>query len=200
MRGKPIFLAASLARLVADELHLRGAMIEILGFTTVAWKGGRTRERWVAKGRPDNPGRLNELRHIVYHSGQEIWGDAGHRKISVMLREGLLKENIDGEALAWAYRRSLTLPGVRRAIILISDGAPVDDSTLSKNPGDYLERHLRSIIEAIEDHSLVGLGALGIGHDVSRYFKKSFSCAELGEVVPHQVIRLVEQILLPRST
>ena len=146
--------------------------VEILGFTTRAWKGGQSRERWVQEGKPRNPGRLNDLRHVIYKSADAPWRRA-RKNLGLMLREGLLKENIDGEALDWAYKRLMMRPERRRILMVISDGAPVDDSTLSVNPGNYLERHLRKVIGDIENRDIVELIAIGIGHDVTRYYRRA---------------------------
>src|SRR5438132_9280765 len=149
MRGRPISIAAISADILARTLERCGVKTEILGFTTRAWKGGQARERWIAAGKPPNPGRLNDLRHIVYKPADAPWRRA-RRSLGLMLREGILKENIDGEALAWAHNRLLGRPEERRILMVISDGAPVDDSTLSVNPGNYLEKHLREVIREIE--------------------------------------------------
>jgi len=168
MRGRPITVAATCADILARTLERCGVKVEILGFTTRAWKGGQSREAWLAAGKPANPGRLNDLRHIIYKSGDAPWRRA-RKNLGLMMREGLLKENIDGEALDWAHKRLLGRTEQRRILMMISDGAPVDDSTLSVNPGNYLERHLRWVIEDIETRSPVELIAIGIGHDVTRY-------------------------------
>ncbi|MGB2933432.1 MAG: cobaltochelatase subunit CobT, partial [Methyloceanibacter sp.] len=169
MRGRPIMVAACSADILARTLERCGVKVEILGFTTRAWKGGHAREQWLNAGKPAFPGRLNDLRHIVYKSADAPWRRA-RRNLGLMMREGLLKENIDGEALAWAHQRLLGRPEQRRILMMISDGAPVDDSTLSVNSGSYLERHLRQVIEEIETRSSVELLAIGIGHDVTRYY------------------------------
>ena len=162
MRGRPITVAATCADILARTLERCGVKVEILGFTTKAWKGGTARETWLADGKPANPGRLNDLRHIVYKSADSPWRRA-RRNLGLMMREGLLKENIDGEALEWAHERLLARPEQRKILMMISDGAPVDDSTLSVNPGTYLERHLREVIAHIETKSPVELLAIGIG-------------------------------------
>ncbi|MDB5460950.1 MAG: cobalt chelatase, pCobT subunit, partial [Caulobacteraceae bacterium] len=169
MRGRPIMVAAVCADIMARTLERCGVKTEILGFTTRAWKGGSSREEWVKAGKPPHPGRLNDLRHIVYKSADAPWRRA-RRDLGLMMKEGLLKENIDGEALLWAHRRLLGRPEQRRILMVISDGAPVDDSTLSVNTGHYLERHLRQVIHQIETVSPVELIAIGIGHDVTRYY------------------------------
>ena len=172
MRGRPITVAAISADILARTLERCGVRVEVLGFTTCAWKGGQAREAWLARGKPGNPGRLNDLRHIVYKSGDMPWRRA-RKNLGLMLREGLLKENIDGEALLWAHHRLLGMAEQRRILMVISDGAPVDDSTLSVNSGNYLEKHLRDVIEWIEMKSPIELIAIGIGHDVTRYYRRA---------------------------
>jgi cobaltochelatase CobT len=172
MRGRPISVAAMSADILARTLERCGVKVEILGFTTKAWKGGLAREKWVAQGKPPQPGRLNDLRHIVYKGADTPWRRA-RKNLGLMLREGILKENIDGEALQWAHDRLASRPEQRRILMVISDGAPVDDSTLSVNPGSYLERHLRDVIEWIEMRTPVELVAIGIGHDVTRYYRRA---------------------------
>jgi cobaltochelatase CobT len=172
MRGRPITVAAMSADILAHTLERCGVKVEILGFTTRMWKGGQSRERWIAAGKPAAPGRLNDLRHIVYKPADAPWRRT-RKNLGLMLREGILKENIDGEALLWAHHRLLARPEQRRILMVISDGAPVDDSTLSVNPGNYLERHLREVIEWIETRSPVELVAIGIGHDVTRYYRRA---------------------------
>ena len=172
-----------------------GVKTEILGFTTRAWKGGQSREVWLADGRPANPGRLNDLRHIVYKQADEPWRRA-RRNLGLMMREGLLKENIDGEALIWAHNRLLARPEDRRILMVISDGAPVDDSTLSVNSGTYLERHLRQVIEWIENRSPVQLVAIGIGHDVTRYYRRAVTimdAEQLGGTMVEQLAGLFDE-------
>jgi cobaltochelatase CobT len=181
MRGRPITVAAMSADILARTLERCGVKVEILGFTTRAWKGGDSREQWVEAGKPKNPGRLNDLRHIVYKAADTPWRRA-RRNLGLMLREGLLKENIDGEALLWAFNRLMARPEQRRILMVISDGAPVDDATLSANPGNYLEQHLRDVITWIESHSLVELTAIGIGHDVTRYYKRAVTIADAEEL------------------
>ena len=177
MRGRPITLAAISADILARTLERCGVKVEILGFTTRAWKGGQSRERWLAEGKRANAGRLNDLRHVVYKSAEAPWRRA-RKNLGLMLREGILKENIDGEALVWAYERLLARPEQRRILMVISDGAPVDDSTLSVNPGSYLERHLRDVIEYIETGNTVELVAIGIGHDVTRYYRRAVTLVD----------------------
>ncbi len=169
MRGRPISIAAISADILARTLERCGVKTEILGFTTRAWKGGQARETWLADGRPPQPGRLNDVRHIVYKKADEPWRRA-RTSLGLMMREGLLKENIDGEALLWAHSRLIARPEEREILMVISDGAPVDDSTLRVNSGTYLERHLRQVINWIEARSPVELVAIGIGHDVTRYY------------------------------
>lgn len=181
MRGRPITVAATCADILARTLERCGVKVEILGFTTKAWKGGQSREQWLASGKPPTPGRLNDLRHIIYKSADMQWRRA-RRNLGLMMREGLLKENIDGEALIWAHNRLLARPEQRRILMMISDGAPVDDSTLSVNPGNYLERHLRAVIEQIETKSPVELLAIGIGHDVTRYYRKAVTIVDADEL------------------
>jgi cobaltochelatase CobT len=192
MRGRPIMVAAMCADILARTLERCAVKTEILGFTTRAWKGGQSRERWIADGKPPHPGRLNDLRHIVYKAADEPWRRA-RRNLGLMMREGLLKENIDGEALMWAHNRLVARPEQRRILMVISDGAPVDDSTLSVNAGNYLERHLRHVIEEIEDKSSVELTAIGIGHDVTRYYRKAVTIVDaeqLGGAMTEQLIGL----------
>jgi cobaltochelatase CobT len=168
--------------------------VEILGFTTRAWKGGQSRERWLADGKPAQPGRLNDLRHIIYKAADTPWR-RGRRNLGLMMREGLLKENIDGEALIWAHNRLLGRPEQRRILMVISDGAPVDDSTLSVNAGNYLEKHLRSVIEQIETQSPVELIAIGIGHDVTRYYRRAVTIVDaeqLGGAMTEKLAELFE--------
>ena len=195
MRGRPITVAATCADILARTLERCGVKVEILGFTTKAWKGGQSRETWLAGGKPPNPGRLNDLRHIVYKSADAPWRRA-RRNLGLMMREGLLKENIDGEALMWAHNRLIGRPEQRKILMMISDGAPVDDSTLSVNPGNYLERHLRAVIEQIETRSPVELLAIGIGHDVTRYYRKAVTIVdadELAGAMTEQLAALFEE-------
>ena len=181
MRGRPISVAAMSADILARTLERCGVKVEILGFTTRAWKGGQSRERWVSDGRPKLPGRLNDLRHIVYKSADQPWRRV-RRNLGLMLREGLLKENIDGEALLWAHNRLIARSEHRRVLMVISDGAPVDDATLSANPGNFLERHLRDVIGWIETRSPVELTAIGIGHDVARYYRRAVTLVDAEEL------------------
>ncbi|MBD8688499.1 MULTISPECIES: cobaltochelatase subunit CobT [unclassified Rhizobium] len=181
MRGRPITVAATCADILARTLERSGVKVEILGFTTKAWKGGQSREQWLANGKPPSPGRLNDLRHIVYKSADAPWRRS-RRNLGLMMREGLLKENIDGEALMWAHNRLINRPEQRKIMMMISDGAPVDDSTLSVNPGNYLERHLRAVIEQIETRSSVELLAIGIGHDVTRYYRRAVTIVDADEL------------------
>jgi cobaltochelatase CobT len=181
MRGRPITVAATCADILARTLERCGVKVEILGFTTRAWKGGQAREQWLQAGKPAGPGRLNDLRHIVYKSADAPWRRA-RKNLGLMMREGLLKENIDGEALLWAHNRLIARPESRKILMMISDGAPVDDSTLSVNPGNYLERHLRAVIEEIETRSPVELIAIGIGHDVTRYYRRAVTIIDAEEL------------------
>ncbi|MGU3574001.1 cobaltochelatase CobT-related protein, partial [Brucellaceae bacterium C25G] len=181
MRGRPITVAATCADILARTLERCGVKVEILGFTTKAWKGGQSREAWLARGKPSAPGRLNDLRHIIYKAADAPWRRA-RRNLGLMMREGLLKENIDGEALIWAHQRLLARSEQRKILMVISDGAPVDDSTLSVNPGNYLERHLRGVIEEIETRSPVELIAIGIGHDVTRYYQRAVTIVDAEEL------------------
>jgi cobaltochelatase CobT len=181
MRGRPITVAATCGDILARTLERCGVKCEILGFTTRAWKGGSAREKWLHGGKPVTPGRLNDLRHIIYKSADTPWRRA-RNNLGLMMREGLLKENIDGEALVWAHGRLLARREQRRILMMISDGAPVDDSTLSVNPGNYLERHLRDVIAHIEDKSPVELIAIGIGHDVTRYYKRAVTIVDAEEL------------------
>ena len=194
MRGRPITLAAMSADILARTLERCGVKTEILGFTTRTWKGGQARQVWLREGRPSLPGRLNDVRHIVYKSADEPWRRARHN-LGLMLREGLLKENIDGEALLWAHGRLRARREQRRILMVISDGAPVDDSTLSVNPGNYLEAHLRAVIDWIEKKGDVELAAIGIGHDVTRTYRRAVTIADseqLGSVMMEQLAGLFE--------
>ena len=191
MRGRPITVAAMSADILARTLERCGVKVEILGFTTRAWKGGRARERWLADGKPSNPGRLNELRHIIYKTADSPYRRA-RRNLGLMLREGLLKENIDGEALLWAHDRLLGRPEQRRILMVISDGAPVDDSTLSVNSGNYLDHHLRKVIDWVEKFSPVELLAIGIGHDVTRYYKRAVTIVDAEQLGGTMTDKLAE--------
>ncbi len=195
MRGRPITVAASCADILARTLERCGVKVEILGFTTKAWKGGQSREKWLAGGKPPAPGRLNDLRHIIYKSADAPWRRS-RRNLGLMMREGLLKENIDGEALMWAHNRLIGRREQRKILMMISDGAPVDDSTLSVNPGNYLERHLRAVIDQIETRSPVELLAIGIGHDVTRYYRRAVTIVdadELAGAMTEQLASLFEE-------
>ena len=195
MRGRPIMVAAMCADILGRTLERCAVKTEILGFTTRAWKGGQSREKWTNDGKPANPGRLNDLRHIVYKSADEPWRRA-KKNLGLMMREGLLKENIDGEALMWAHNRLMGRPEQRKILMVISDGAPVDDSTLSVNAGNYLERHLRKVIEDVEARSSVELTAIGIGHDVTRYYKRAVTIVDaeqLAGAMTTQLISLFEE-------
>jgi len=194
MRGRPITIAALSADILAHTLERCGVKVEILGFTTRAWKGGQSREKWLAAGKPVSPGRLNDLRHIIYKSADAPWRRA-RKNLGLMLREGLLKENIDGEALQWAYNRLMGRPEQRRILMVISDGAPVDDSTLSINSGNYLEQHLREVIKQIETGGAVELIAIGIGHDVTRYYRRAVTLVDaeqLGGTMLNKLSELFE--------
>ena len=191
MRGRPIMVAACCADILARTLERCGVKVEILGFTTRAWKGGQSREKWLTDNKPASPGRLNDLRHIVYKAADAPWRRA-RRSLGLMMREGLLKENIDGEALAWAHNRLLGRPEQRRILMMISDGAPVDDSTLSVNSGCYLERHLRQVIKEIETRSPVELIAIGIGHDVTRYYRRAVTLTDAEELAGAMTDKLAE--------
>ena len=191
MRGRPITVAAISADILARTLERCGVRVEVLGFTTCAWKGGQSREAWLQRGKPTNPGRLNDLRHIVYKSGDMPWRRA-RKNLGLMLREGLLKENIDGEALLWAHHRLLGMAEHRRILMVISDGAPVDDSTLSVNSGNYLEKHLRDVIEWIEMKSPIELIAIGIGHDVTRYYRRAVTLVDAEQLGGAMLGKLAE--------
>jgi len=191
MRGRPIMVAAVCADILARTLERCGVKTEILGFTTRAWKGGASREDWLKAGKPAQPGRLNDLRHIIYKAADAPWRRA-RRNLGLMMREGLLKENIDGEALMWAHQRLIGRPEQRRILMVISDGAPVDDSTLSVNSGHYLERHLREVITEIQDKSPVQLIAIGIGHDVTRYYRRAVTIVDVEQLAGAIVEQLAE--------
>jgi cobaltochelatase CobT len=199
MRGRPITIAAVTADILARTLERCGVKVEILGFTTKAWKGGQSREAWQLAGKPDKPGRLNDLRHIIYKAGDIPYRRA-RRSLGLMLREGILKENIDGEALLWAHNRLLARHEDRQILMVISDGAPVDDSTLSANSGNYLEKHLRQVIAMIQERSPVELLAIGIGHDVTRYYERAVTITDaeqLGGAVMTQLADLFDENAKP---
>jgi cobaltochelatase CobT len=191
MRGRPITVAAMSADILARTLERCGVKVEVLGFTTRMWKGGQSRERWIAAGKPANPGRLNDLRHIVYKAADAPWRRA-RKSLGLMLREGILKENIDGEALLWAHSRLIGRSEQRRVLMVISDGAPVDDSTLSVNPGNYLERHLREVIQWIQTQSPIQLVAIGIGHDVTRYYRRAVTIVDAEQLGGTMMEKLAE--------
>jgi cobaltochelatase CobT len=191
MRGRPIMVAAMCADILARTLERCNVKVEILGFTTKAWKGGQSRDKWLQDNKPPAPGRLNDLRHIIYKSADAPWRRA-RRNLGLMMREGLLKENIDGEALMWAHNRLIARSEQRRILMVISDGAPVDDSTLSVNAGNYLERHLRDVIEAIEGRSPVEILAIGIGHDVTRYYKRAVTIVDAEQLGGAMTDKLAE--------
>ena len=195
MRGRPISVAAICADILSRTLERCSVKVEILGFTTKNWKGGKSREKWSLENKPKNPGRLNDLRHIVYKSADESWRQS-KKNLGLMLKEGLLKENIDGEALLWAFKRIAARQEERKILMIISDGAPVDDSTLSVNSGDYLEKHLKKTVKWIEENSNIEILAVGIGHDVTRYYKKAIKIAdvqELGDVMINQLTKLFSE-------
>ena len=195
MRGRPITIAALCADILSRTLERCSVKVEILGFTTKNWKGGKSREEWNQNKKPKNPGRLNDLRHIIYKSADTHWRQS-KKNLGLMLKEGLLKENIDGEAISWAFNRLKKRKEERKILMVISDGAPVDDSTLSVNSGDFLEKHLKKIVKNIENKSDMEILAIGIGHDVSRYYKKAIKITdvqELGDVMISQLSGLFEK-------
>ncbi|HIF61556.1 MAG TPA: cobalamin biosynthesis protein CobT [Candidatus Pelagibacter sp.] len=195
MRGRPISVAAICADILSRTLERCSVKVEILGFTTKNWKGGKSREKWSLNNKPTNPGRLNDLRHIIYKSADQPWRQS-KKNLGLMLKEGLLKENIDGEALLWAYRRIKKRNEDRKILMIISDGAPVDDSTLSVNSGNYLEKHLKQTVKWIEENSNIEVLAVGIGHDVTRYYNKAIKIAdvqELGDVMINQLTKLFSE-------
>jgi len=192
MRGRPISVAAICADILSRTLERCSVKVEILGFTTKNWKGGKSREKWNLENKPINPGRLNDLRHIIYKSADKPWRQS-KKNLGLMLKEGLLKENIDGEALLWAFKRIAIRKEERKILMVISDGAPVDDSTLSVNSGDYLEKHLKQTVKWIEENSKIEILAVGIGHDVTRYYKRAIKISdvqELGDVMINQLTTL----------
>ncbi len=194
MRGRPITIAALCADILSRTLERCSVKVEILGFTTKNWKGGKSREEWNKSGKPKNPGRLNDLRHIIYKSADIHWRQS-KKNLGLMLKEGLLKENIDGEAITWAYSRLIKRKEERKILMVISDGAPVDDSTLSVNSGDFLEKHLKKVVKTIENKSDIEILAIGIGHDVSRYYKRAIKITyvqELGDVMIEQLSDLFD--------
>ena len=195
MRGRPISVAAICADILSRTLERCSVKVEILGFTTKNWKGGKSREKWNLENKPRNPGRLNDLRHIIYKSADKPWRQS-KKNLGLMLKEGLLKENIDGEALLWAFNRIAIRKEERKILMVISDGAPVDDSTLSVNSGDYLEKHLKQTVKWIEEDSNIEIVAVGIGHDVTRYYNKAIKIAdvqELGDVMINQLTKLFSE-------
>ena len=195
MRGKPISVAAICADILSRTLERCSVKVEILGFTTKHWKGGSSREKWMKNNKPTLPGRLNDLRHIIYKSADTPWRQAKNN-MGLMLKEGLLKENIDGEALDWAHKRIIKREENRKILLVISDGAPVDDSTLSVNPANYLEKHLRYVINKIEMTNRVQLLAIGIGHDVTRYYKRAVTITDaeqLAGAMTEQLADLFEE-------
>lgn len=196
MHGRSIRVAAVCADILSSTLERCGVRVEILGFTTCAWKGGQSREKWVKAGYPANPGRLNDLRHIIYKSADMPWRRA-RRNMGLMMRKGLLKENIDGEALLWAYGRLRARPEQRKILMMISDGAPIDDSTLSTNPGRFLERHLRAVIDMVENQSPVELVAVGIGHDVGQYYDRAATIVDVGQLASAMTEQLADLFAQP---
>ena len=195
MRGRPISVAAICADILSRTLERCSVKVEILGFTTKNWKGGNSREKWNSENKPKNPGRLNDLRHIIYKSADKPWRQS-KKNLGLMLKEGLLKENIDGEALLWAFKRIAARKEKRKILMVISDGAPVDDSTLSVNSGDYLEKHLKQTVKWIEENTNIEILAVGIGHDVTRYYKKAIKITdvqELGDVMINQLTKLFSE-------
>ena len=195
MRGRPISVAAICADILSRTLERCTVKVEVLGFTTKNWKGGKSREKWNLNNKPKNPGRLNDLRHIIYKSADKPWRQS-KKNLGLMLKEGLLKENIDGEALLWAYKRLKKRKEERKILMIISDGAPVDDSTLSVNSGDYLEKHLKQTVKWIEENTEIEVLAVGIGHDVTRYYNKAIKIAdvqELGDVMINQLTKLFSE-------
>ena len=195
MRGRPISVAAICADILSRTLERCSVKVEILGFTTKNWKGGNSREKWNSENKPKNPGRLNDLRHIIYKSADKSWRQS-KKNLGLMLKEGLLKENIDGEALLWAFKRIAARKEERKILMVISDGAPVDDSTLSVNSGDYLEKHLKQTVKWIEENTNIEILAVGIGHDVTRYYKKAIKITdvqELGDVMINQLTKLFSE-------
>jgi cobaltochelatase CobT len=189
MRGRPIAIAAMCTDILAKTLERCGVKVEILGFTTRAWKGGKSRDLWIERGRPVHPGRLNDLRHIVYKNADAPLRRA-HKNFGLMLKEGILKENIDGEALVWAHNRIARRPEQRKIMVVISDGAPVDDSTLSVNPSNILERDLHTVIKWIEGVKQVELTAIGIGHDVGRYYSRAMTITDADELASALISRI----------
>ena len=195
MRGRPISVAAICADILSRTLERCSGKVEIVGLTTKNWKGGKSREKWNSENKPQNPGRLNDLRHIIYKSADKPWRQS-KKNLGLMLKEGLLKENIDGEALLWAFKRLEKRKEERKILMIISDGAPVDDSTLSVNSGDYLEKHLKQTVKWIEENSNVEILAVGIGHDVTRYYNKAIKITdvqELGDVMINQLTKLFSE-------
>jgi cobaltochelatase CobT len=195
MRGRPISVAAICADILSRTLERCSVKVEILGFTTKNWKGGKSREKWNLENKPRNPGRLNDLRHVIYKPADKPWRQS-KKNLGLMLKEGMLKENIDGEALLWAFKRLAARKEERKILMVISDGAPVDDSTLSVNSGDYLEKHLKQTVKWIEENSSIEILAVGIGHDVTRYYDKAIKIAdvhELGDVMINQLTKLFSE-------
>jgi cobaltochelatase CobT len=201
MRGRSIAIAAMCADILGRTLERCSVKVEILGFTTRAWRGGQSRELWLSQGKPSEPGRLNDLRHIVYKGADDPWRRA-RRNLGLMMREDVLKENIDGEALIWAHNRLVVRPEQRKLLMVISDGLPVDNSTLLVNPSNYLERHLKYAIDQIENHSAVQLVAIGIGHDVTHHYQRAVTITDaeqLGSAMTEQLAALFDLDGLPTS-
>jgi len=198
MRGRPISIAAICADILSRTLERCSVKVEVLGFTTLNWKGGKSRELWM-KNKKTHPGRLNDLCHIVYKSADTPWRRAKNN-LGLMLKEGILKENIDGEAILWAFNRLKKRKEERKIIMVISDGAPVDDSTLSVNSGNYLEQHLKKVVRWVEESKEVEINAIGIGHDVSSYYKQAIKIADVQELGDAMVDRLVALFLADRRT
>ena len=191
MRGRPISIAAISAEILAATLERCQVKCEILGFTTRAWKGGKSREDWLTEDRPDNPGRLNDLRHVIFKQA-DVPLRRTRLNLGLMMKEGLLKENIDGEALEWAHKRLIKRAEYRKILMVISDGAPVDDSTLSVNPSNYLENHLKKVIDMIERKKLIEIIAIGIGHDVTRYYKNAITITDIEQLAGAMTEKLVQ--------
>jgi len=197
MRGRPITMAAMCADIISRTFERCGVKVEILGFTTKEWKGGQSHKEWLKNGRPMNPGRLNDIRHIIYKPADTAWRSS-HKNLGLMLKEGILKENIDGEAIEWAVSRLMKRPEQRRILMVISDGAPVDDSTLSANGGSYLDKHLREVIASVENHSPVELLAIGIGHDVTRYYQRAVTISDIDKLAETMTEQLGALFSSPR--
>jgi cobaltochelatase CobT len=196
MRGRPILLTALCADVLARTLERCGVRVEILGFTTCNWNGGQSRADWIAAGARPNPGRLSDLRYIVYKSADNAWRRS-RRNLGLLLREDLLKDNIDGEALLWAHDRLLAREESRRILMVISDGVPLDEATLSANPGSYLDQHLRNVVKWIERRSPVELLAIGIGHNVGDYYQRAITISS-ADALGAAMIEQLAQLFAPR--